>query len=198
MAETAYSTTAKLPVETIWEFVQDMDNWAGYLTGYQSHEKHDDTESTWVLKGDVGVLARTLEFKVKITEWAGPNRVAFELQGVNEPMSGFGHFEMAPYEDAGAALPADAPAKPAGNPVARALQAVLRFFHRLVYGRAERAATADAGPGAGMSKLTFALTIEPGGPMAPMINAMMKPAMVVAAEDLANRIIGHLERAASS
>ena len=29
--------------------------------------------------------------------------------------------------------------------------------------------------------------------MGPMINAMIKPAMTVAAEDLANRIVGHLE-----
>jgi hypothetical protein len=27
-----------------------------------------------------------------------------------------------------------------------------------------------------------------------MVNAMIKPAMAVAAEDLANRIVGHLER----
>jgi hypothetical protein len=28
MAEVEYSSVAKLPVETIWEFVQEMDNWA--------------------------------------------------------------------------------------------------------------------------------------------------------------------------
>ena len=52
----------------------------------------------------------------------------------------------------------------------------------------------DAGPGEGMARLTFRLTITPGGPMGPMINAMIKPAMVVAAEDLADRIVGHLEQ----
>jgi hypothetical protein len=44
-----------------------------------------------------------------------------------------------------------------------------------------------------MARLTFRLRIEPGGPMAPMINAMMQPAMNVAAEDLAQKIVAHLE-----
>jgi hypothetical protein len=41
--------------------------------------------------------------------------------------------------------------------------------------------------------MTFELRLDPGGPMAPMIDAMMKPAMAAAAEDLAQRIIVHLE-----
>jgi hypothetical protein len=44
-----------------------------------------------------------------------------------------------------------------------------------------------------MVKLTFALRIDAGGPTAPMVNAMMLPALRPAAEDLANRIITHLE-----
>ena len=44
-----------------------------------------------------------------------------------------------------------------------------------------------------MARLEFKLRLDPGGPMAPMVNAMIKPAMLVAAEDLANKIIGHLE-----
>ena len=188
MAETEYTTTARLPVETIWEFIEEMDNWAEYMTGYQSHEKHSRDDSTWVLKGDVGVLARTLQFKVHVNEWDGPRRVVFELEGQNEPMTGRGEFEMEAYEEAGSL-----PAVSEERGLARFLDSIARFFFRLFRGAAERGADAGAGPGAGMSKLTFRLRIDPGGPMAPMINAMMKPAMVVAAEDLANKIVGELE-----
>ena len=187
MAEIEYSTSARLPVESIWDFVQDMDNWATFLTGYQGHEKHGEQDSLWTLKGDVGVLQRRVQFRVKVTEWDGPERVSFELEGVNEPMSGSGTFTMGRYEEA---VESSAPRK---GWLARAFEAVLRFFHRLVYGRVERGADADAGPGEGMARLSFRLRIEPGGPMAPMINAMMQPAMSVAAEDLANKIIAHLE-----
>lgn len=192
MPAAEYTTTAKLPVETIWDFVKEMDNWAEYVTGYQSHEKQSETDSVWVLKGDVGVLARTLKFQVHITEWNGPSRVAFALKGLNEPMEGGGTFEMAPYEDEEAA--ASAPPAVKKNPILRLLEAIARFFLRLVGGgRPERAASADAGPGAGMARLTFSLEINPGGPMAPMVNAMMKPVMLPAAEQLASSIMARLE-----
>jgi carbon monoxide dehydrogenase subunit G len=185
-----YTTTARLPVETIWDFVKEMDNWARYVTGYQSHEKQGDSDSLWVLKGDVGVLARTLKFQVHITEWNGPSRVSFDLKGLNEPMEGGGSFEMEPYEEEAAASVVTRKR----NPFLRLLEAVVRFFMRLFGGGApERAASADSGPGAGMAKLTFRLEINPGGPMAPMVNAMMKPAMLPAAEKLADSIMGHLE-----
>ena len=98
MPEVEYSTTAKLPVSVIWDFVQEMDNWAEFVAGYESHEKHSDDDSTWVLKGDVGVLTRTVKFEVHIDEWAGPERVLFSLKGMNEPMEGSGTFLLAPYE----------------------------------------------------------------------------------------------------
>jgi hypothetical protein len=44
-----------------------------------------------------------------------------------------------------------------------------------------------------MAKRTFRLEINPGGPMAPMVSAMMKPAMLPAAEQLANAIMARLE-----
>jgi carbon monoxide dehydrogenase subunit G len=189
--EAEYSTTARLPVQTIWDFVREMDNWAAFLTGYQSHRKESEHDSVWVLKGDVGVLSRTLELRVHVTEWAGPSRVSFELQGLNEPMQGRGQFLMEAYEAAGAA-PDAAAAAPRGV-FARLLEPVVRFFLRLFRGGPERGAGADAGPGAGMAKLTFRLRIDPGGPMAPMVSAMMAPAMRPAAEDLANKIMAHLE-----
>jgi hypothetical protein len=45
-----------------------------------------------------------------------------------------------------------------------------------------------------MARLSFRLRVDPGGPQAPMLNAMLRPAMVAAAEDLASRIVAHLEQ----
>ena len=193
MAEAEYSTTAKLPVGTIWEFVKDMDNWAHFVRGYQSHEKQSEDDSVWTLKGDVGVMARILEFKVHVSEWAGPGRVTFELEGVNELMQGGGEFLMEAYEEGEAAVAAET--APRRNPFLRLLEAIVRFFLRLFGGARQerRAPTAGAGPGQGMARLTFRLRIDPGGPMAPMVNAMMKPVLLPAAEELANKIMAHLE-----
>lgn len=191
MPEVEYSTTAKLPIETVWEFVQEMDNWAPFVAGYQSHEKQGEKDSTWVLKGDVGVLARTVKFAVHIDEWNGPSRVTFSLTGVNEPMQGSGTFLLERYEEASVVVAAAPQRK---GLLARLFESLARFLYRLRHGSAQRASSADAGPAAGTARLTFRLRIDPGGPMAPMVNALMKPLMQPAAEDLANQILATLER----
>ena len=193
MAEAEYTTTARLPIETIWEFVQEMDHWAHLLTGYQAHEKQSETESVWTLKGDVGVLARIVKFRVLVTEWAGQERVTFALEGLNEPMQGDGEFRMerlggAP-EPAGANAPAASPTGQGffGRLVAR----LFRFLFRLRHGPGAAPGSGDGGEG---TRLTFRLAVHPGGPMAPMVNALMQPAMLPAAEDLAEKIMAHLEQ----
>ena len=190
MAEVEYSATAKLPIGSIWDFVREMDHWAPWVAGYQSHTKQSETESVWILKGDVGVLARTVKFQVTITEWAGPERVTFGLRGLNEPMQGSGAFVMETC-DKGAPPTLTAPRE---GLLARLLTAIARFFYRLRFGRAERApASVDAGAASAETRLSFRLRVDPGGPMAPMVNALMKPLLAPAAEDLANRILAHLE-----
>ena len=188
MPEAEYNTTARLPVQVIWDFVREMDNWAPFLRGYQSHQKFTDRESVWVLKGDVGMVTRTVKFRVQIDEWGEPSRVRFRLKGVNEPMEGGGEFRLEPYEDAAAAAAAPAPVK------LGLFARLMRWLYRLFAGRTERAEGAYAGPGAGMSRLGFRLRIQPGGPMGPMVDALMKPLMLPVAEELANRIMAELEK----
>jgi hypothetical protein len=45
-----------------------------------------------------------------------------------------------------------------------------------------------------MSRLSFRLRIKPGGPMGPMVDALMKPLMLPVAEELADRIMAELEK----
>ena len=187
MPEAEYSTTARLPVPVIWAYVREMDNWAPFLRGYQSHEKQSDNDSTWLLKGDVGMVTRSVKFQVHIDEWGEPSHVRFTLKGLNEPMEGGGEFRLEAYEDASAA---PATAAPKLGLFAR----FVRWLYRLFAGRSERAASAGAGPGAGMSRLSFTLRIKPGGPMGPMVDALMKPLMLPVAEELADRIMSELEK----
>jgi carbon monoxide dehydrogenase subunit G len=189
VAEASYSTTTWVPGERVWAFVEDMDHWARFVTGYQSHEKKNERESVWTLKGDLGVMSRTLTFRVLITEWNGPSQVRFQLTGVNEPMSGEGAFtiERDGAQPAASTLPE--PARRRGM-LFRVFEAFFRRLLGRLGGRVEREAPA---PTSGVTRLSFALRLDPGGPMAPMVNAMIKPLMLPAAEDLANRILAHLE-----
>lgn len=195
MAEVQHTATSTQPMESIWEFVKEIDNWAPMVAGYQAHEKQNENDSTWVLKGDLGSVTRTLKFKVHVTEWAGPERVTFELEGINEMMTGKGVFSMSGAGDGDVPSEIAPPARPGF--FARLRDAIVRFFVYKVMGRNESRPTEEAKPsaepGAVRSELRFSLEISPGGPMGPMINAMVKPALVVAAEDLARDIVARVE-----
>jgi carbon monoxide dehydrogenase subunit G len=193
MPEVEYTTFVNLPPEKVWDFVKDMNNWAPFLTGYQKHEILNETDSVWTLKGDVGVLARTVELKAHITEWSGPERVSFTLAGVNELVDGGGTLLMGPYTPP---VGGAAPVVKRRSFFQRVLDAVFRFFFRRMNGPApERQARALPTANGSASKLQFVLRMDAGGPSGPLVNAMLGPALLPAAEDLANKIAAHLERA---
>ncbi|HEY8088581.1 MAG TPA: SRPBCC family protein [Polyangiaceae bacterium] len=191
MPEVEYTTQVALPREAVWDFVKDMNNWAPYLTGYQTHEVLSETDSVWTLKGDVGVLARVVKLKAHVTEWNGPQRVSFTLTGLNEQVDGDGTLEMGATEMTKAEPP---PAPPKKGFFARMLDVIFRFFFRRMHGPAPVRALPAAGPS---SQLRFRLRMDAGGPTGPLVNAMLAPALLPAAEDLANKIAAHLEKGAA-
>src|SRR5262245_59339853 len=109
MPEVEYTTRMRTPLDDVWAFVSDMNNWAPFLTGYQKHEIIDDTDSLWTLKGDVGILCRMVELRAHVTEWVAPQRVAFTLTGINESVDGGGTLVIR-RTDGGMERPAPAPA----------------------------------------------------------------------------------------
>jgi carbon monoxide dehydrogenase subunit G len=187
--EVEYTTTLSISREDVWSFVKDMNNWAPFLTGYQRHEILSETDSIWTLKGDVGVLARIVRLKAHVTDWSGPDRVAFTLTGLNESVEGGGELVMRQ-----GSSPPPIKAMAPRSFMRRVLDAVARFFYRMVNGRGPvRAVPVALRDGQG-SLLTFTLRMEAGGPTGPLVNAMLAPALAPAAEDLANRIAAHLEK----
>jgi carbon monoxide dehydrogenase subunit G len=192
MPEVEYTTVVNLPPEKVWDFVKDMNNWAPFLTGYQKHQILSETDSIWTLKGDVGVLARTVELKAHITEWNGPLRVSFTLAGINELVEGGGTLTMGPYTQTASAA-ASILKKP--SLLRRIIDAIFRFFFRRVNGPApEREMKVLPASDGSASRLQFILRMDAGGPTGPLVNAMLGPALLPAAEDLANKIAAHLEK----
>ena len=108
MAQVEYSATIEVPRPTVWEFVRDMNNWAPFATGYQEHEVINDRESVWTVKGEVGPISRVTKFKVVITEWVEQEKVAFTLEGINEPITGGGAILLTDGDGHGTDIRADA------------------------------------------------------------------------------------------
>lgn len=158
MPEVRCERSVDQPLATIWAFVSDMDRWAPLMTGYQGHERHDDRASTWVLRGDLGPMSRTVKLAVTITEWVDAERVAFTLEGIDEQVRGGGSFALSETPP---------PARP--EPPPRSL------WQRLMDWILGRRPELPAPTGPGSSHVVFDFQIEALGPMGPMINAMLGP-----------------------
>lgn len=94
MEKVDYNTTVEIPLDVMWNFVKEYGNWAPLVKGYQSHEEIDDKESIWVVRGEFGPFSRVTKFHNTITEWNERQGVAFELKGVNEPLTGYGKVRL--------------------------------------------------------------------------------------------------------
>jgi len=151
----------------IWEFVREMDNWAPMITGYVAHVKESDKDSLWTLTGDLGPFSKSVKMRVHITDWKDAERIAFELEGIDEVVSGHGSFDLSE----------DAPPPPPPQPWWR------RFMNWLLGKRPALTISESA-----KSHVIFTFAVEVGGPMAPMVNAMIGPAAEAVATDLLAKV----------
>jgi carbon monoxide dehydrogenase subunit G len=83
----------QLPIDEVWEFVKDMDNWAPLVPGYIQHQKINDRQSTWEFKSDIGIMKKKVNLLINIEEWDAPTKVTFQLSGINEKFKGSGYFK---------------------------------------------------------------------------------------------------------
>jgi carbon monoxide dehydrogenase subunit G len=93
MPNGTHTVELDLPIERVWNFVSEMNNWAPLVPGYIEHEILSDKQSTWVFKGDIGIMQKTVKLRIDITEWVEPSLVTFDLTGINENFAGNGYFK---------------------------------------------------------------------------------------------------------
>jgi carbon monoxide dehydrogenase subunit G len=82
-----------IPINVIWDFIRDANNWAPLVPGYIQHEQINDTIITWDFKSDLGIMKKKVSLVIDIKEWNEPTRVTFELRRTNEKYIGEGYFE---------------------------------------------------------------------------------------------------------
>lgn len=93
MARGTHSVELNIPIETIWEFVSDMNKWAPLVPGYVEHDIRSEKQSTWKFKGEVGKMQKKVNLQIDITKWQEPTKITFDLKGLNENVAGDGYFE---------------------------------------------------------------------------------------------------------
>lgn len=99
MANGKHSIELPVSIQDIWNYISDIDQWATTVPGYVSHEIVNDKQSTWAIKGDMGILKKTANLKVEITEWLEPKKVAFQFKSLSNDFVGNGQYEAEALDD---------------------------------------------------------------------------------------------------
>lgn len=203
MSEIEYAVLVNAPVDRVWTFIEDFQNWARFVIGYQKMQIVDDKRSIWTLRGDMGMLAREVDIQVDITEWVPGELVEFQIVGLTERISGSGSMVMTAVQPGEEVIEGVVGSEKGGASWGKRLQAkVARSVIDRVTKESDEDEAAEADESAGpydgeASRLTGRLRLQPGGAMAPMIDMLMAPMLRPAAEDLVRGIRGALEKSGS-
>jgi carbon monoxide dehydrogenase subunit G len=82
-----------IPINVVWDFIRDANNWAPLVPGYIQHEQLNPHLITWEFKSNLGVMKKKISLIIDITDWNEPAKVSFELRRKNEKYIGEGYFE---------------------------------------------------------------------------------------------------------
>jgi len=96
MIETEQTVTVDCGIDATWAYAKDFQRWASIMPGYQTCEIEDEDNSRWILKVGVGAMVRTVKVRVRVEEWAGPERVNFSFKLEGDPVIGSGAYVAAP------------------------------------------------------------------------------------------------------
>lgn len=93
MPSGTHQVVVGLPIESVWNFVQDLDRWVPLVPGYIQHERINESQLTWEFYVNWGILKKKISLLVTITEWVEPTKITFDLKELKEKFAGNGYFE---------------------------------------------------------------------------------------------------------
>ncbi len=92
MIEAEKSITIDTDIETVWDYVRDIRNWANLFPGCRECTVINDDHSRWIIKVGTGGMVRTVHVLVHVEEWDGPERVNFSYKLEGDPAQGSGAY----------------------------------------------------------------------------------------------------------
>jgi carbon monoxide dehydrogenase subunit G len=92
MIETEQSLLIEAPIESVWQYVKDIRQWANLFPGCKDCTVINDNDSRWLLKVGAGGLVRIVNVLVHIDKWNGPERVDFSFKLDGDPVEGNGSY----------------------------------------------------------------------------------------------------------
>ena len=77
MTSHTFKTVVKIPIETVWIFLNSMDDWKEVIPGYISHEIQSNQVSIWQVKSNFGMIKKKILFKAEIIDWHEYEKISF-------------------------------------------------------------------------------------------------------------------------
>jgi carbon monoxide dehydrogenase subunit G len=99
MIEAQHAVIIHTPIDSVWNYVQDISRWALLFPGCRECEVIDEHKSKWIIKVGAGGLVKTVNVHVNVDRWAGPERVEFSYALETEPVTGSGSYVAASQGD---------------------------------------------------------------------------------------------------
>lgn len=91
MTSHTFKTVVKIPIETVWDFLNSMDDWKEIIPGYISHEIKSKQVSIWQVKSNFGMIKKKFLFQAEIIDWEEYERISFVLTGISDKFNGKGY-----------------------------------------------------------------------------------------------------------
>lgn len=92
MAIASHSVVISAPIENVWKYVSQIENWATMVPAYKEHEQINENKSIWTFEGNFKGLKKTVKMELNITEFDEPSIIRFELKGLTDNFTGSGKF----------------------------------------------------------------------------------------------------------
>jgi carbon monoxide dehydrogenase subunit G len=92
MIETRQSILIDATIDSVWNYVQDIRQWASLFPGCRECIVINAQDSRWTLKVGAGGLVRTVNVLVHVDQWDGPERVDFSYKLDGDPVEGGGSY----------------------------------------------------------------------------------------------------------
>ncbi|MBM3133304.1 MAG: hypothetical protein FJZ95_09795 [Chloroflexi bacterium] len=90
MVEVEHAEVINASIPLVWDFCKDMSNLVQYLKDQAGDDEESGGNAAWRIVGNVGVMARTVSFEVRINEEAEEDRVTFSMKGLSGMINGDG------------------------------------------------------------------------------------------------------------
>lgn len=99
MAIASHTVNISAPLQNVWKYVSQIENWATLVPAYKEHEQVDENQSIWTFEGNFKGFKKTVKMELNITEFTEPTNISFEIKGLTDNFTGSGKFSAEQLED---------------------------------------------------------------------------------------------------